>query len=424
MNVFVVHADGSVATPPISGSILEGVTRSSILRLLTDAGHEVSERQIPLDGAARGPRRRLGARGVRVRHGRRHDARSAGWPATTSTSRSATARPGRSPRASARSSPTSSTAAPTDRHGWLHRLRLMTLACGRRPHRGRERLRGSGAGGPRRDHGALGRVRPGGPAARHPPDAGLPGGDRERVQGDDRARGDEPGRGRHALARHDRALAAGHRPAADRRRRHRRAPARAHLGHRRLPRRGRRHPDQRVRDDGPGAATWPPRSSSWRSSTGSRPRSRRGEVLLLQRRVRGARPAGGAGVRGAVPRPRPPARLRARRPGRHRLPAVGRAARPRGARVRRDGRASGGPTCSTCRCSAPATAGSTPRARTCTGSGPRCSPARSSARRPWPRWCGRAARRRTTTGGTGSGSGCTRRATSSSSRATTPACRS
>ena len=48
MNVCVVYADGSVATPPISGSILEGVTRSSILRLLTDAGHEVSERPITL----------------------------------------------------------------------------------------------------------------------------------------------------------------------------------------------------------------------------------------------------------------------------------------------------------------------------------------------------------------------------------------
>ena len=54
MNVFVVHADGSVATPPISGSILEGVTRSSILRLLTDAGHEVSERPIPLTELAAG----------------------------------------------------------------------------------------------------------------------------------------------------------------------------------------------------------------------------------------------------------------------------------------------------------------------------------------------------------------------------------
>jgi branched-chain amino acid aminotransferase len=48
MNVCVVFADGGVATPPISGSILEGVTRSSILQLLTDAGHEVSERPITL----------------------------------------------------------------------------------------------------------------------------------------------------------------------------------------------------------------------------------------------------------------------------------------------------------------------------------------------------------------------------------------
>lgn len=49
MNVVVVHADGSVVTPPVSGTILEGVTRSSILRLLTDAGHEVSEQPVLLD---------------------------------------------------------------------------------------------------------------------------------------------------------------------------------------------------------------------------------------------------------------------------------------------------------------------------------------------------------------------------------------
>jgi len=48
MNVFVVHADGSVSTPELSGSILEGVTRSSILQLVRDAGHEVRERPIPL----------------------------------------------------------------------------------------------------------------------------------------------------------------------------------------------------------------------------------------------------------------------------------------------------------------------------------------------------------------------------------------
>jgi branched-chain amino acid aminotransferase len=49
MNVFVVEADGRVSTPELTGSILEGVTRSSILRLLSDAGHEVAERRIPLD---------------------------------------------------------------------------------------------------------------------------------------------------------------------------------------------------------------------------------------------------------------------------------------------------------------------------------------------------------------------------------------
>ncbi|MBI9114498.1 branched-chain amino acid aminotransferase [Sanguibacter suaedae] len=48
MNVFFVRADGSVETPELTGSILEGVTRSSILRLLTDRGHDVVERRIPL----------------------------------------------------------------------------------------------------------------------------------------------------------------------------------------------------------------------------------------------------------------------------------------------------------------------------------------------------------------------------------------
>lgn len=56
MNVFVVKADGSVETPELSGSILEGVTRSSIIRLLTDRGHEVVERRIPLTDVLAGIR--------------------------------------------------------------------------------------------------------------------------------------------------------------------------------------------------------------------------------------------------------------------------------------------------------------------------------------------------------------------------------
>jgi branched-chain amino acid aminotransferase len=58
MNVFVVEADGSVITPELTGTILEGVTRASIIQLLADQGREVAERSITLaemkDGIATG----------------------------------------------------------------------------------------------------------------------------------------------------------------------------------------------------------------------------------------------------------------------------------------------------------------------------------------------------------------------------------
>jgi branched-chain amino acid aminotransferase len=54
MNVFVVMDDGSVHTPELTGSILEGVTRSSILRLVADRGREVVERRIPLTDVVAG----------------------------------------------------------------------------------------------------------------------------------------------------------------------------------------------------------------------------------------------------------------------------------------------------------------------------------------------------------------------------------
>jgi len=43
MNVFFVFADGSVATPPLGGTILPGVTRDSVLTLASEAGREVRE---------------------------------------------------------------------------------------------------------------------------------------------------------------------------------------------------------------------------------------------------------------------------------------------------------------------------------------------------------------------------------------------
>lgn len=48
MNVFVVQRDGTVVTPRLSGSILAGVTRSSVLQLVAEDGHPVAERDIPL----------------------------------------------------------------------------------------------------------------------------------------------------------------------------------------------------------------------------------------------------------------------------------------------------------------------------------------------------------------------------------------
>ena len=58
MNVFFVYDDGTRRHPRLTGSILEGVTRSSILELATDAGHEVAERADPARRVARRPRRR------------------------------------------------------------------------------------------------------------------------------------------------------------------------------------------------------------------------------------------------------------------------------------------------------------------------------------------------------------------------------
>ena len=49
MNMFFVYADGRIATPELNGSILEGVTRASVLDLAADLGHPVEERRISVD---------------------------------------------------------------------------------------------------------------------------------------------------------------------------------------------------------------------------------------------------------------------------------------------------------------------------------------------------------------------------------------
>ncbi|MEI7568560.1 MAG: branched-chain amino acid aminotransferase [Alcaligenaceae bacterium] len=49
MNVFLVLKDGTLITPELTGSILEGVTRMSIIQLARDRGHQVQERKITID---------------------------------------------------------------------------------------------------------------------------------------------------------------------------------------------------------------------------------------------------------------------------------------------------------------------------------------------------------------------------------------
>lgn len=58
MNVFFVTKDNKLITPALTGTILEGVTRSSVIQLAKDRGLEVEERKITLgewrDGIASG----------------------------------------------------------------------------------------------------------------------------------------------------------------------------------------------------------------------------------------------------------------------------------------------------------------------------------------------------------------------------------
>ncbi|MBT0769754.1 branched-chain amino acid aminotransferase [Kineosporia sp. J2-2] len=49
MNIYFVKRDGTLVTPTVSGTILEGITRSSILTLAGEMGLKVEERQISID---------------------------------------------------------------------------------------------------------------------------------------------------------------------------------------------------------------------------------------------------------------------------------------------------------------------------------------------------------------------------------------
>jgi branched-chain amino acid aminotransferase len=49
MNVVLVYADGTLVTPELNDSILDGVTRNAIIELAHDQGHKIDERRVPVD---------------------------------------------------------------------------------------------------------------------------------------------------------------------------------------------------------------------------------------------------------------------------------------------------------------------------------------------------------------------------------------
>jgi branched-chain amino acid aminotransferase len=59
MNIFFVFEDGSLVTPPLTGTILPGITRDAIITLARAEGRKVEERPVSIDewrdGAASGP---------------------------------------------------------------------------------------------------------------------------------------------------------------------------------------------------------------------------------------------------------------------------------------------------------------------------------------------------------------------------------
>ena len=112
MNVYLVTSDHELITPELTGSILEGVTRDSILTLAGEFGLTPVERRIGIAELVDGIRSGPGRRAVRLRHGRgdhpdRRRSRTSRAPTPSGPGRR-----GRPPPRSARTCSTSSTAAP------------------------------------------------------------------------------------------------------------------------------------------------------------------------------------------------------------------------------------------------------------------------------------------------------------------------
>ena len=125
MNLFFVFGSGGTArlvTPELSGSLLPGITRDSLLQLAIDAGFSVEERKIDIDEWQKKAAVGRDHRGVRLRHRRGHHAGRPGEVRRLRSSPSPTAQPGEVTMALRDTLTGIQRGTFADTHGWMTRL--------------------------------------------------------------------------------------------------------------------------------------------------------------------------------------------------------------------------------------------------------------------------------------------------------------
>ena len=128
MNLYFVYADGRLVTPALTGTLLPGVTRDSILTL----GARPRPRRRGAPDQHRGVggrlRRRHDQRGLRLRHRRGRDAGRRGQARAAAASRWPTAQPGAVTMKVREALLGIQQGTAPDPHGWMHAGRLSRLA--------------------------------------------------------------------------------------------------------------------------------------------------------------------------------------------------------------------------------------------------------------------------------------------------------
>jgi branched-chain amino acid aminotransferase len=122
MNLFFVHADGTLVTPELTGTILEGITRSSILTLAAEQGMAVTERKVSIEEWQDGATPAGDHRGVRLRDGRRRHARSAARVGRSGELTIGDGQPGPVTLGLRKALVDLQYGRVDDRHGWMHRI--------------------------------------------------------------------------------------------------------------------------------------------------------------------------------------------------------------------------------------------------------------------------------------------------------------